>query len=545
MQILILGIALVFLFIICVYPFGVLVGKTFFNFENVSMIDLFTNSSTLTAVANTLIISLGTVLLSTLIALILSWPLTRTDLPGKKTLRSLFCLPYAIPPFISAIAWIYLANPQTGIINKLLGFSLLNIYSYAGLIWAMSSFFYTYILLSMLSALDCMDSSLEEAARLSGASPLKVFFHISLPLVFPSFLSGILLVILASAASFGIPALIGNPARIYMITTKIFTLQKMGTINGIYSGATLSLLLLGMAIIVLGLNALMLRNKFQVVSGKTARPSLIALGIYKWPLFTIICLILFLLLFLPLTAIAISAFSKLQGEISLNNFTIDNFIRIFSEVEETPRALMNSLKLGLVSASIATILGLFLSYLEQKTKIKGRSLISVIVAFPYATPGTVIALALIITFSGNFLGIPISLYNTLTLIALAYVAKYLNFAVRTTGDGLKQIHDCLHEAARISGANWWTTIKTIWIPMLTPSLVASFFLVFMPTFSELTMTILLTGPGLETLGTLLFQLQEYSDISGGGAAVLALFIVLVIAIINYTVKLISKGKYGL
>jgi len=475
----------------------------------------------------------------------LLWPLTRTDLPGKKILRSLFCLPYAIPPFISAIAWIYLANPQTGFINKLLGFSLLNIYSYVGLIWAMSSFFYTYILLSLLSALDSMDSSLEEAARLSGASPLKVFFHISLPLVFPSFLSGILLVILASAASFGIPALIGNPARIYMITTKIFTLQKMGTINGIYSGATLSLLLLGIAIIVLIINALMLRNKFQVVSGKTARPSLITLGNYKWPLFTMICLILFLLLFLPLTAIAISAFSKLQGEISLNNFTMDNFIRIFSEVEETPRALMNSLKLGLVAASIATILGLFLSYLEQKTKIKGRSLISIIVAFPYATPGTVIALALIITFSGSILGIPISLYNTLTLIALAYVAKYLNFAVRTTGDGLKQIHDCLHEAARISGANWWTTIKTIWIPILTPSLVASFFLVFMPTFSELTMTILLTGPGLETLGTLLFQLQEYSDISGGGAAVLALFIVLVIAIINYTVKLISKGKYGL
>jgi iron(III) transport system permease protein len=103
----------------------------------------------------------------------------------------------------------------------------------------------------------------------------------------------------------------------------------------------------------------------------------------------------------------------------------------------------------------------------------------------------------------------------------------------------------LEEAARVSGASWWKTMQSIWLPLMKPVLVSSWFLVFMPCFSELTMTILLSGPGLETLGTLIFQLQEYADASGGGAAVLALCTITTVAGINYFVKFISKGKYGL
>ena len=155
------------------------------------------------------------------------------------------------------------------------------------------------------------------------------------------------------------------------------------------------------------------------------------------------------------------------------------------------------------------------------------------------------ALAFILAFSADIFGTGISLYNTLFLIGLAYMAKYLNFALRTTGDGFSQIDDCLAEAARISGASWFTTLRTIWFPLMKPALVASFFLVFMPAFSELTMTILLTGPGLETLGTFIFQLQEYGDTSGGGAAVLALLTIMIVFILNMLVRILSKGKYGL
>ncbi|MCO4794562.1 MAG: iron ABC transporter permease [Bacteriovoracaceae bacterium] len=545
----ILGGGLFLLFVFCLYPFLTLFFKIVFpqggftlqHFEKV-----LNSKSTMVAFKNTLWVSVGTCLMSTFMALPLSWLLTRTNIPMRDKWRSWFCLPYAIPPYIGAIAWIYLTNPSNGILNSVFGEGFFNIYTNSGLIWVMGSFFYTFILLSLLAALDRMDPSLEEAARLSGASPIRVFFQITVPIIFPSLMSGILLVLLASAASFGVPAMIGNPAGIYLLTTKIYTLQKMGSMNGIFMAGALSILLLVLATLVLIINQRILsKNSFKTVSGKTSRPSLIDLGSLKTPL-SIGLAILFVILFvMPLGGITITALSKIQGKFELSNFGFQNFTRVFFETDETPRALMNSFNLAFIAATATTLMGLILGYINKKTKLKGRSAIEILASLPYSTPGTVLALAFILTFSAGVMGIPIRLYNTLGLIVIAYFAKYLNFSLRTTSDGFGQIDDCLAEASRVSGATWWISMKTIWFPLMKPALMASWFLVFMPAFSELTMTILLTGPGLETLGTLIFQLQEYGDASGGGAAVLALLTVIAVGLINGFVKFISKGKYGL
>jgi iron(III) transport system permease protein len=547
----ILLVALVVLVLLSLYPLLFLLKKVLFSgpddsFTWSSFQTIFANESTYKAILNTLWISTLSAISSALLAVPLSWLLTRTDLPLTKSLRSFFCLPYAIPPFVGAIAWIVLANPSTGLLNSVFGKGFFNVYTATGLIWVMTSFFYTFVLLSLLAALDRMDPSLEEAARLSGASPLKVFTQITLPIIRPSLISGLLLVLMASAASFGVPAMIGNPARIYFVTTQIYTYQKMGTMSGILQSGALSVILLVLGLGVLILNQRILKSQsYKTVSGKSARPSLIALGIWRLPLTVFLLALFFVLFALPILAIFLSAISKVQGVIAFDNFTFQNFLRIFTEMDETPRALMNSLKLGLGAATIATFFGFLLAYFQKKTKLKGRNLIDIVVSLPYATPGTVVALAFILTFGSNFFGFNIALYNTLFLMGLCYVTKDLNFALRTCGDGLGQIDDTLAEAARVSGASWWTSMRTIWLPLMKPALVASWFLVFMPCFSELTMTILLTGPGLETLGTLLFQLQEYGESFGGGASVLSIFIVVFVATINYLVKWFSQGKYGL
>lgn len=544
----VLTIGIIILFILCLYPFLVLIKNIVFingQFNFSYFLSTFTSPSTLKAITNTIKVSLSVSFLSLLIALPISYLFTRTNLYGAKKWRSMFSLPYAIPPYIGAIAWIYLANPTNGILNLLFGLNL-NIYSYAGLIWVMSSSLFAFILLSLLASLDRMDPSLEEAARLSGASPVKVFFNITLPIIFPSLMSGVLLVALASAASFGVPALIGNPARIFLMTTKIYTYQKMGSLSGIYQSGALSIILLLIAMVVLLLNQKLLgHSRFKTVSGKTARNSVIELG--KWNFIAnILLIILFSILFLlPIIGISITALNKTQGQYSFENLGLQNFTKLFFEVDETPRAFLNSIKLAFGAATLACFLGLILSYVQYKTKIKGRNSIEILASLPYSTPGTVLALAFILAFSSGIFGLSIPLYNTLILIGLAYMAKYLNFAIRTTGDAFNQIDDSLAEAARVSGATWWTTLTTIWFPLMKPALVASFFLIFMPAFSELTMTILLTGPGLETVGTVLFQLQEYADASGGGAAVLALIIITAVVSTNLLVKYASKGKYGL
>lgn len=545
----ILSIGYLILFALCIYPFAVLIqkiiwidGKLTFKY----FVDTFNNASTLKAILNTIWVSLATSIVGLMMALPMSWLLTRTNLKNVNRWRSLFCLPYAIPPYIGAIAWIYLANPNNGILNLLFNTKAFNIYSFTGLVWVMASSLYAFILLSLLAALDRMDPSLEEAARLSGASPIRVFKDITLPLIRPAMLSGILLVMLASAASFGVPAMIGNPASIYLVTTRIYTFQKMGSLSGIYQSGALSTILLILAILTLFINQLILRKaSYQTVSGKSARPSLIELGKYK-NLVNWLLRILFSILFvLPIIGIVITALNKKQGVFALSNFGVQNFIKLFAEIPETPTAFFNSTILAIGSAVICCLVAMILSYIQWKTKIKGRQSVEIIASLPYSTPGTVLALAFILSFSSQLFGLPFPLYNTLLMIGLVYISKYLNFAIRTIGDGYRQIDDTLAEAARVSGASWLKTLTTIWFPLMKPSLVASFFLILMPAFSELTMTILLTGPGLETVGTVLFQLQEYADVSGGGSAVLALVIILVVAGSNFLVRKLSKGKYGL
>ena len=544
---LILGLSLGVLFILCVLPFIKLGGMVVFPngaFTLEYFIGLFEGKSTLLAIKNTIWVSVAAAFLSTVIALPLSWLLTRTNLPYASFWRSIFCLPYAIPPYIGAIAWITLGNPSNGLLNTVFGKGFINIYTQGGLIWVMATFFYTFVLLSLLSALDRMDPSLEEAARLCGAGPVRLFFQITVPIILPSLLSGILLVMLAAAASFGVPAMIGNPAGIYLMTTRIYTYQKMGSLSGIYSSGALSMILLVLALAVLIINQKLLhRGHHQTVSGKSSRVSSIDLGQWRWPAFAVLLVLFTLLFIMPLSGILLSALSKVQGVLSFSNLGFQNFTKIFFEVNETPRAFANSFKLAFGAATFAMGLGMIMAYLKVKTKMKGRNFIEVFASLPYATPGTVLALAFILFFGKNYFGF--SLYNTLFLIGLAYVAKYLNFSLRTCSDGLGQIDDCLAEAARVSGATWGKTMTSIWFPLMKPALAASWFLVFMPAFSELTMTILLTGPGLETLGTLLFQLQEYGDASGGGGSVLALIIIVFVVVVNFAVKYLSRGKYGL
>ena len=535
------GLGLLFIVGFCIAPLGYLfLVPEFADYSHV-----WQNENTIKAAWNTLLVSSAVGTCCLLIGLPLSWLLTRTDLKFKKYFRSWYCLPYAIPPFVGAIGWIILANPTSGVLNHWLGLNL-NIYSFTGLVWVETSFLFTFVLLNALTLLDQMDSSLEEAARLSGASGLRVFFDIALPMLKPAIISGFLLTFLTTAASFGVPALIGGPARIYLMTTQIYTFQRMGTESGLQMSIAISVIL-ALATLVLLYSAQIFssRNKNYSVGGKSSRPSNVPLGKWNGLIVFILSCGLFLIFVLPIFGVMLSALSSVQGSWSFSNLTLNNYYRVLFETEETLRAMTQSLVLGFSAAIICTAFSFFYNYFIQRTTWIGRKLSAVAVSIPFSTPGTVLALAFILSFSRGFFGVGPSMYNTLFLIGLVYVVKYLSLSMKTIGDGYQQIHPSLEEAARISGANWWTVMITIYWPLLKTAIIASMFLVFMPVLSELTMTILLTGPGLETIGSLIFQLQEYSDMGGGGSAVLSSLVVLFILILNYSLKTISKGRYGL
>ncbi|HXH75498.1 MAG TPA: iron ABC transporter permease [Bacteriovoracaceae bacterium] len=534
-----LSLLMALLFMLCVYPF-LFLGQSF-SFEN-GQFDYaifhkaLTNPMTIRSFWNTMFICGSTVFISTIISIPMAWLFTRTDLRFRGFWRTAFCLPYAIPPFIGAIAWIYLANPSNGLLKNLI--PGIDIYTKTGLIFVMTAFFYTYILINLLSAMEKIDPSLEEAARISGASSWQVFCKITLPLIVPSLISGMLLAFLSAIANFGIAALIGNPAGISMMTTQIFIFQKMASYTGLKLSGVLSLLLLFIASLVFFMDHLISKRfRFSLVTGKSARPSLTQLG--PLGLFAQLFLFMMAIIFFifPMGAILIAALSKLQGERSLANFGLQNFSTIFFKTDETYRALGNSLMLALSAGVLCSLLGYFLS--QSRGPI--NKLKEAFIAIPYAMPGTVLALSFILT----TLSLRLPLYNTLGIILLAYIAKFLNFSYRIINDGVSQVDPSLIDAAQVAGANSWQVFIRIWIPILRPFLMASFFLVFMPAFSELTMSVLLTGPGNETIGTLIFQMQEYGDASGGGAAVLAFCVLLMIISLNALLKITTKGKYGL
>ncbi|OGQ14413.1 MAG: hypothetical protein A3B70_07235 [Deltaproteobacteria bacterium RIFCSPHIGHO2_02_FULL_40_11] len=514
--------------------------------ENIESYQELLKQSNWIALLNTLKLCLITTSMTVVIGVPLAWLLHKTDLPKKSLWKSLFAIPYIIPPYIGAIAWIKLLNPNSGNLNLLLMqvFGLekapFNIYSLLGTSFILGLFFYSFIFLSCINALEKMDDALEEAARTCGASRLKTFKDITLPLLTPALASGMILVFMATAASFGVPALVAMPERIFVLTTKIYT-HVLSYSGGISKASALAMVLMAVGFLGLWLSTLLLRNKrYTTLTGKFGKGDLIHLKKMKWPTVFGLSTVWFCLVALPLLTIVISSFLKVYGgELTLSNMSLAKYKYVLFGFSQTGKAFKNSLIFAVIASTLSVFIGAFVAYLKAKTQMKGRNLIDFFATLPYVTPGIVVAIALILTFSGN---LGLNLYNTLWILIVAYTVKYISFAIRNTVAALEQVDTSLEEAGKTCGAGWLKVFFTILIPILKPTLIASWFLIFMPTFSELTMSILLVGPETETIGTLLFNLQNYDDPQS--ACVLATVIVCVILTANFTVKKLTQGKYG-
>jgi len=203
-------------------------------------------------------------------------------------------------------------------------------------------------------------------------------------------------------------------------------------------------------------------------------------------------------------------------------------------------SVWNSVVYGVIAATIGTILSVFIAYLAVKTNVKGRNLPDMLTIIGGSTPSIVIALALVITFSGNF---GLNLYSTMWILVVSYLVKYMTMSVRTIAASLSQVHISLEEAALNSGASWLRTCKDIIMPLIAPSIIAGWFLIFMPSFYELTMSLLLYGSDTKTIGVLLYDLQTYADTQN--ASVLSVIILLIVLVGNVILNKLTKGNVGI
>jgi iron(III) transport system permease protein len=488
------------------------------------------NPATGRAVLGTLRLATGTTVLAVLLGAPLAWLTARSDLPGRGLWVPLLAVPYVIPPYVAAVAWINLANPHVGFLNALLGPGTLNVYSMTGLTWVMGSSLYPYVFLTVRGALANSDPALEDAARMSGAGTWRVFRDVSLPLVRPAILSSGGLVFVTTASAFGAPALIGGPARQEFLATRAFEVLT-GGYAGTAEAAILSVLLLSFAVVPF----LVRPARFAVLTGRASRPARLPLGRARRPLGLLVGLLALVAVVLPALAVAVTAFLRVAGDLRPSNFTLENLRTLAEPV--TVRALLTSLGLAAAAATVAVLLGGLVAFFEVKTRLPGRRLLAGAAALPLGAPGTVLALGLILAWTS-----PIRLRDTLWILLVAYVAKHVALAARAVGEGLATVDDALPEAARVSGARGLFLARTVWIPLVFPAVAAGWFLVFAPAFSELTMSVLLVGPGTETVGTRVFELQEYE--SPTQASVLATLILAFVVGSHVLLGLASRGRSG-
>ncbi len=482
------------------------------------------------AMLGTLHLSVATTLLAVVLGTTLAWLTTRTDLPWKGFFRSTLTIPYIIPPYIAAVAWITLANPSVGLLNRLLGDGTLDIYSMTGLTWVLGLSFYPYVFLTVRAALESADPSLEDAARMSGAGTWRVLKDVSFPLMRPAVIASGGLVFMATASAFGAPVLIGNAARLDFLSTSIFDAYATG-LGGMATASSLACLLFVFALV-----PMLLRGAHHaVLTGKAPRPTLVRLGRARTPVLAAMTAFVVVGVLLPAVAVAITAFLRVAGDLRPANFTLENF-SVLGE-RENRSAILTSLGLAAIAATAAVALGGVIAWLQVKTRTRGRGLLSGLAALPLATPGTVLALGLILVWTR-----PVRLTNTIWILLIAYVAKYVALAARSIGEGLGTVDDALPEAARVSGARGFLLLRTIWIPLVLPSIVAGWFLVFMPAFSELTMSVLLVGSDTQTVGTQMFKMRDYSNPTS--ASVLATVVLALVIGSNLILRRLSKGRYG-
>ena len=531
-----------FLVIFQVLPLLYLIYRSFFadgSFSLEGFKRIYSYPLNWTCLKNTLITAGLAMVFGVLLAFPLAWLVGRTNLYGKKFFRTLFVMTYMVPPYVGAMAWLRLLNPTVGTLNTLimsifrLESAPFNIYSIGGLVWVLTTFYYPYAFITISRAMEKMDPSLEEASRISGASPFKTLMTVTLPLMLPSIVAAALLVFVAAASCYGIPSIIGAPGQIYTVTTRIVDYVYIGSQEGLTDATNLAVFLMAIALIVLYVsNFVVGKREYITVSGKSTRPNIVDLGKWRIPITVVVSLFAIVVVAIPFATVFMTSFTMNMGK---SIFETGNITFKYWHTILTRKSILGSGQNSLISAAWAASLGmiicLIMAYLLKRTNVKGKGVPDFLITVGSGSPSVVIALALIMTMSGRF---GINIYNTMFIMVVAYMIKYMMMGMRTVVSAFSQISPSLEEAAQISGSGWIRRLKDVVFPLIVPSIVAGWFLIFMPCFYELTMSNLLYSNNTKTLGVELFTYQTYH--SQQTASALASGILIMVIVLNYVLN---------
>ena len=466
---------------------------------------------------NTIAIATGATALSTIVGVSLAWLNARTNCPGREKLEPFNLIPYFLSPFVGAIAWHNLASPQVGLLNNLarwaFGISapLFNVDNIWGVIWVTAIFHAPLVYLFVVGSLRRMDPSLEDSARTTGAGLLRTTLTVTLPLVAPAILAGMIICFVTSAGEFGVPFKLGAPYGYQTYTTEIFTFA-VGDDANYQMGAAMSMALgLITAVLIWVQRRITQKREYTTVTGKGFRPNVIDLGRWKWVAFAYNMSYLFIAVVLPLITLVIVSLHKVwQGYPQPSKMTLSNYRRLLffwspDNIQAATNGISNSLILAFSGATIAMVLAVAMSFMIHRTKGLGSRLLDYLSVIPIGFPGIVLAMGVLIAY------IKTPLYATLGILLLGYITRFFPYGQRNVSSILLAVSEELDQSSRMAGASWLTTLRRITIPLLKPGIFAGWVLLFIIFLRELPISIILYTAGTETLSVGIYYLQEFEN----------------------------------
>jgi len=495
---------------------------------------------------NTVYFSIGSAIFATLLGGSIAWIVVRTDSPLRGLGYFTAFASFGAPFILYTIGWLLLlgkAGPINSWLKTLLNQSspIVDVYSLFGMILIESLLWSPFVFLMLAAAFRSMDPSLEEASAVCGARVWQTMRRVSLRLMLPAFFSVMLLIFIRSFESFEIPALVGLPGDIRVLTTSIYQdAQKLPPQYG--SAGAFSVLLM---LVVAGTLYLYFRitregDRFHTVTGKGYRPAVIHLGRWRSAAGTALVIYSSVLLVLPFLIILWASFLPFYMQPSLEaipKFTLKNYIMAINYPKITD-SIKNSVLLGLGSASLVMVLTVLASWLLVRTKMRGRWLLDLLTTLPLLFPGIVMGLAIL----RFYLFVPIPVYGTLWILLIAFVTRYIPYGIRYTHSGLLQLHKELEEASYVSGASWFSSMRRIVLPLITPSFLGGWVFVFLLSAKELSMSVLLVSPQTPVVSVAIFELWENAQVGELAAfGVIWTVILVTVAIFYY----LFARRYGI
>jgi len=500
---------------------------------------------TYTPLQHSITIAIGTVLLALLIGGSLAWLVVRTDMPGRKLVNQLAVLPYIMPSWTLAQAWLVLfknrlSGGAPGMYEYIIGQSPPDWLSYGPvpIIICCALHYYTFFFLFVSAALMSIDSNLEEAGELMGASRWRILRKITIPLVLPALLSGFIMTFSKVMGTFGGPNILGSPVKYYVVATMIRGSLAAGDKADAF---VLAIVLILFAMLTISLNQRLVgtRRSYETIGGRgfVAQPS--KLRNMKKVFFTAVVIFQLLVLIVPLVLLTYDTFLLRTGDFSFDNLTLQNWIGEANPQynDGEPGVLLNpriyktawnSIKLALYTAFFTALLGVLLGY----SIVKGRGTrlskwVDQLAYIPYVIPGIAFGAVYIAMFARKMGPLP-SLYGTFALLVIVSVAKHIPYSSRSGVSAMMQVGRELEEAAQVAGANVWQRFRRIIFPLTTSGFVSGFLLTFITTMRELSLIILLVTRDTQVLAS---QTMKYVE---AGRDQMANIVILILVAITVT-----------